>query len=236
MLKHSAKKLSQLFLPFTCVVCHAPADRKQDLCHGCFNELPFYGPACLRCGTSLASASEHCGVCLQNPPPFDATHILFHYQPPITQWIIQLKFHQQLLYARLLGELFAEALLQSGKNLPDAILPVPLHAKRLRERGYNQALEIAKPIARAIKRPILLDSCLRSKSTTPQTTLSRRERQQNMQNAFILQRNLHFRTIAVIDDVITTGYTMAALCQTLKQHHCDKVAAWCCARGSLSDA
>lgn len=235
MLKNFTQWLN-ILLPFTCVICHARTDRSQDLCETCFHSLPFYGTACSRCGTELAFTAPFCAICLKHPPPFQGMHILFHYQPPISQWIIQLKFHQQLLYARLLGELFAEVILTSGKKLPDAILPMPLHTKRLRSRGYNQALEIAKPIARRIKRPILLDACVRSKSTQPQTTLSRKARAQNMQNAFILQRNVNFKHIAILDDVVTTGNTIDALAKTLQRHHSLNIEVWCCAKGTLSDA
>ena len=91
-----------------------------------------------------------CGACLKNPPPFDLTHALFPYQPPIMQLIIALKFQHQLSYAQALGEWLTQAIQQGWyrhQPLPDLIIPVPLHPRRLRERGFNQALEIARPIA-----------------------------------------------------------------------------------------
>jgi ComF family protein len=101
---------------------------------------------------------------------------------------------------------------------PDAIIPIPLHHSRLKERGYNQAAEIARPIARSLRIPCKVDYCLRIKQTAAQSLLSINERKHNVTRAFTLARPLPYKHIAVIDDIITTGNTVREFCRTLRQH------------------
>lgn len=225
------EKILNFLLPFTCVSCHTRSDRQQDLCQKCFLQLPYYQNGCISCGNLLTEKNLRCGQCLTNPPIVTNTHILFHYQPPITQWIIQLKFYRKLLYARLLGELFAHYLQTQYTQFPNLIIPIPLHLKRIKERGHNQVIEIARPIAKIMQLPILLKSAKRNKYTAPQTTLSRTERQQNMQNAFIFSEDLTGQHVAILDDVMTTGSTLNAFCQTIAAHRPKQIDIWCCARG-----
>src|SRR5262249_23997040 len=143
------------------------ANYKINLCKECRNDLPIISYRCYKCAQNLQNAlygSEIraiessqlqllCGNCLKNNPPFDSTITLFPYEFPITRLIIQLKFMHQLSHAHLLGQLLAQHLhelyMQPLKPMisPDLLLPVPLHTHRLRERGFNQAVEIAKPIS-----------------------------------------------------------------------------------------
>lgn len=113
--------------------------------------------------------------------------------------------------------------------LPDLIIPMPLHRKRLQERGFNQALEIAKPVSRALKIPID-QAVIRSKATLPQSTLHADERKRNMAKAFTTTRSYAGLHVAVIDDVMTTGHTVTALAQLLIRHGAARVDIWCCAR------
>ncbi len=230
------KKILTWLLPYTCVLCHHTSNRYQDLCADCYKTLPWLQQHCLRCAIPLFTTDQICGHCLQKTPPFDATHALFLYQPPITQLILELKFKQSLINAQILGELLTTQIQQNWYQttpLPDVIVPVPLHPERLKERGYNQALEIARPISKLLKIPINTTTSQRIKATTPQTILSANERRQNIKNAFTVTRDLAHQHVAVIDDVITTGCTISEFCKTLKQSEVRTIDVWCCARAGI---
>ena len=132
--------------------------------------------------------------------------------------------------ARLLGQCLAHSLLESGAAWPELLIPVPLHPLRLRERGYNQALEIARPLAKILSIPVDVDVCVRSRSITPQEGLDRAERRANVSGAFKVERPIRTRHIAVIDDVVTTGSTTAELARVLLQAGADRIDIWGVAR------
>ncbi len=232
---HYLKKACTWLLPFTCILCADPSKRNQDLCDSCLQSLPRLKQGCLCCAIPLSFSPTGllCGQCLQKAPPFDVTHALYSYELPITKLILELKFTQALVNARLLGELLATEVLQvwyKAKPLPHVIIPIPLHTTRLKERGFNQALEIARPIAKALRLPINTTDCHRSKLTIPQSTLLATERHKNVKGAFNLTGNFTGLHVAVIDDVITTGSTMTEFCKVLKQHGAQRIDVWCCAR------
>lgn len=226
------KKLLSWLLPGTCILCGHLSHREQDLCLSCLKDLPTPQASCQICAISL-QAEAICGQCLQNTPPFDATFALFDYKEPIDHLLLELKFNQKLMNARLLGELMAEKIQTSWyktKPLPDVIIPVPLHAQRLIERGYNQALEIARPIKKRCQIPIDITTCQRIKPTAPQATLAAKDRETNVKQAFISNQRWDHYTVAVIDDVMTTGNTMREFCQLLKQKGAKRIDVWCSAR------
>ena len=194
-------------------------------------KLPRINYGCECCGRELAKNATICGECLNHPTPFTHTIAPFHYAEPIDKFIIALKFHGQLLYAKLLGELLAERLIEYYKNTaePEIIIPIPLHTQRLKERGFNQALEIAKPIAKKLQLPLERYHCQRVKNTAAQTTLTAKERRHNVKQAFGVNKKLP-EHVAVIDDVITTGSTMTEFCKTLKKSGTIIIDVWCCAR------
>jgi ComF family protein len=205
------KKLNKVFnriLSYSCLLCGNISSRKQDLCQDCYQDLPWLKHACPRCSRHLPdqTGTTICGHCLKGPPPFEKTYALFSYQPPIIKLILELKFKHSLVNARVLGELLAEKIQHTWYQnipLPHLIIPVPLHPDRLKQRGFNQAIEIARPIAKALKLP-LNTQAERIKSTAAQATLHFSHRQQNIKNAFFFPQKLTNQSIAVIDDVITT--------------------------------
>lgn len=224
------KKLSAWLLPYTCILCRNPSDTLQDLCLPCKNELPYLLFACPHCAKPSAQNTP-CLSC--SNAPYDRTHALFLYEVPATTLIMNLKFGHALMNARILGELFLEKIQSDwyrDKPLPEAIIPMPMHPKRLQERGYNQAIEIARPIAKTLHLPLELTACQRLKHTAAQATLQAEQRGQNIKNAFGIIKKLSYRHVAVIDDVITTGQTMTEFCRILKQAGVQTIDAWCCAR------
>ncbi len=221
-------------MPYTCIFCRYPSTRNQDLCNPCFHDLPILTEYCINCAAKTPGSHGYsCGNCLINPPPFNTTHALFAYQNPIKRLILNLKFQQSLVNARILGELFTEKALAEWylqRPLPEVIIPMPLHPKRLRERGFNQALEIAKPISKTLGIPIDKYACQRIKHTAPQATLHADKRRKNIQHAFAVKPHLPYRHIAIVDDVITTGETTRELANTFRISGINHIDIWCCAR------
>lgn len=232
-IQHWLRKSYYWLFPTHCLLCHQlTADT--DLCAACTAELPWLTGACPRCG-----AQQHnrllpelpCGACLTNPPPYDNTVALFQYAAPISHWVLALKFRDKLLYARVLGKLLAQRITQHyPTNKPEWIIPVPLHPLRLRQRGYNQALEIARPLAKHLTIPLLHRDCQRTKATEPQASSTAQQRRRNLNGAFWLHPNFRAQHVALVDDVVTTGSTAAELAHTLKRAGVTTVDVWCCAK------
>ena len=217
----------------TCILCGLPSGRAADICVECEAELPWIMNACYCCGQELDNFENICGCCLRKKPAFDRTIAPFHYQTPIDNFITTLKFGNKLIYAKILGELMISKLTCHYQELhlwPEIIIPVPLHHKRLCERGFNQSLEITRPISKKLKIPIDFKSCYRTENTKAQTQISCKERQKNLINAFAVKRDFHAKHIAIIDDVMTTGSTMGELSKILRQHGVQIIDIWCCAR------
>lgn len=217
---------------YRCIFCDTLSRRKLDLCYPCEQELPFLRNCCTRCASPLPDGVSCCGSCLRDFPAAVRTTVLFSYEPPIDQLIMSLKFQNNLVNAKIIGELLANHLIiQYQKEVkPQVIIPMPLHYQRLRERGYNQALELSRPIAKKLILPIDAFSVIRPKNTLPQAQLSIRERHQNIKHAFCTTRFFQYSHVAVVDDVITTGNTILELCRALVLAGAKKIDVWCCAK------
>ena len=176
-----------------------------------------------------ANAPALCGSCLSRQPAFDVTYAPFIHQGAIRHLIGSLKFGSHYKNARLLGMLLAEHLKQSAER-PDLILPVPLHKSRYRSRGFNQAIEIARTVAKELQIPLDLTSCRRHRDTLHQSQLPAKKRRKNLKNAFSVVKPIHARHIAIVDDVMTTGSTAHELACVLKKAGVSRVDVWVCAR------
>ena len=238
MVNHWLKSVHNWLLPATCVLCDQKGAAGQDLCHGCAGELPYIRAACERCAIPLPllqAGAGVCGQCQQSPPSFDAARALFHYREPVDQLLKGLKFNGKLHNARLLGELMAERLVAPGALHPDAIVPVPLHPARLRQRGFNQALELARPLARRLGAPLLPQLCQRVRDTAPQLGQDAKARRRNLKGAFAVSDLGDIKRMVIVDDVMTTGSTAELLAQALKRAGAERVELWVCARADLPD-
>lgn len=212
------KRLTQLYhwlLPATCPLCGASASANRSFCDGCESALPLLRHGCSRCAASFEHADladSLCGRCQKATPTFAVVRTPFRYVAPIDRLIIGSKYAGRLDWARLLGERLAQHV-QSHADAIDAIVPVPLHRTRLRDRGYNQSLELARPVAKRLRIPIRLD-IERVRATAPQTSLSAEERRRNVRGAFMAHERVAGNRLALIDDVMTSGATaeMAARC------------------------
>ena len=227
-LAEAGRRLGAALLPQDCFLCGA-ASGDQLLCGACRTDLPRLPE--LRCPTCALPTplGETCGACLKQPPHYDATLSCFSYDFPVDRLVQALKYQHRLV----VSEFFAKALLEISPLPPvaaDVMLALPLSAQRLRQRGFNQALEIARPLARQVGLPLWVDGYRRVIDTAPQTSLPWRERHQNMQGAFECALELSGKTIIVIDDVMTTGATLNEFARTLKKHGAAKIINWVIAR------
>lgn len=232
---HVAGFLSVL-LPQDCQLCAATCGAGL-LCRGCHDSLPRTGAACCPQCAMPSAANEPCSACLRRPPHFDATHAALRYAFPADRLIQSLKYNARLPVAVLLAELLLEHLRTAGAPLPDALIPMPLHPARLATRGYNQAVEITRHIAHALQRPMLTTTAVRLRDTPPQAGLPMERRRANLRRAFACGGNgsIAGLSVAVIDDVMTTGASLNELARVLKRAGAVRVENWVAARTWLED-
>ncbi len=229
--------LGRALLPPRCLVCESPGADGRDLCAACRDALPWNHPACPRCALPVP-AGGRCGRCLRRPPPMDATVAALAYRFPLDRLMPRFKFHGDLAVGRLLGQLLAEALPGPAPGArgptwaagPQALVPVPLHPRRLRERGYDQALELARPLGRALGLPLRADGLRRVRATAAQSTLGAAARQGNVRGAFIAAPGPWPERVALLDDVMTTGATLGECARALRRVGVLRVDAWVVAR------
>jgi ComF family protein len=226
--------LLQLLAPASCFWCRAPG-AAQGVCAACIAALPWNLRACRACGLPLpdAAAAGACGECLRDAPPQDASWVAFRYAAPIAEAIVELKFHGRLAPAHLLGSLMAERLALRPDPLPEVLVPVPLAPGRLRRRGYNQALELGRPLARRLSLRLLPAAARRVRATLEQTRLDAAERRRNVRGAFAVEAALvRGRHVALLDDVVTTGATITELARAARAAGACRIEAWAVARAA----
>lgn len=219
-------------LPPTCILCDNRSFSQKDICLPCLNQLIENNHCCYQCGNPVAETSQAetvCEQCLKTPPTYDYTVAPFAYQGIIRNLVTRLKFNDNYKNARLLGTLLAERLQQQAQ-LPECIIPVPLHEHRYRERGFNQSIEIARTVARQLRIPLELNAFVRHRNTPHQVSLPAKQRHTNIRDAFSVIKPLHYSHVAVLDDVMTTGSTVAEIASVLKKSGVQKVEVWACAR------
>lgn len=203
----------------------------------CRAALPWSRHACRRCALPLpevdAEAEAVCGACLPATSPLDSVHAGFAYAAPLDRLLPMFKFHQSMAAGRLLSGLMAEALREMAIRAEGATLvPIPLHRRRLRQRGYDQAQELARPLSRRFGLPLASDWLIRPKATGAQSRLDKSARQRNLSGAFVVRQG-RFKPpqeVILIDDVMTTGATLTAAAEALREAGVSRVRAWVCAR------
>jgi ComF family protein len=208
----------------TCLGCAQPTHG--GLCRVCIAELPRMRHACARCG--LAQPVAQC------PRKVAAWHVdavvaPFAYRPPLDHYVHALKYRGVRALGRALGLAIVPELGAACGGV-DAIVAVPLHRARLRERGYNQAVEIARTLARELELPLLQRGIERHAAGRSQTGQSASQRRASVALAFAVRRNLAAQRIAIVDDVLTTGATINALAAALRTAGAVRCVAWAVAR------
>lgn len=231
MVNNWLNSIQQYCFPAHCLLCGSRCGHPLPLCTACRDDLPALYMAYRQCAQPLATAGI-CGQCQQAPPPQQDTLALWHYRPPVDYLIQQMKFHQRLDLTRVLGKLLAGYIQSTGCTMPELIIPVPLHPSRLRERGFNQALEIARPLARHLDIPLDIRATRRCVPTRSQSLLPADQRVHNMRHAFGVTRPIAASHIAIVDDVMTTGATVAELARELRLAGAGRISVWVVARAS----
>jgi ComF family protein len=209
-------RLGRWLLPPRCLLCAEPGSDGLELCVGCRIDLPWNDAACARCALPLPQSAPACGACLKHPPAFTAVFAPLRYAAPVDRLLTRFKFHAGLADGRLLAELICARADTTWLDGIDAVLPLPLHARRLGRRGYNQALELARPLAKVWNLPLHVDALRRVRDTAPQSELDAETRRRNVRGAFAAEPDrVRDKTWLLIDDVITTGATVREAAATL---------------------
>ncbi len=231
---------ADVLFPHRCAACGAPSGEGPDpaWCPACFKNLPFIAPPlCPVCGRPYvpteAMPDHRCSECLLDRFRFDAARSATIYQGGVRRGILQLKFGGKLHWAPALGKLAAlhdetRRILDRGK----VIVPVPMHLRRVRRRGFNQAALLARFAGRCCSRPVEVNALVRARVTKPQTRLSRAERLRNVRGAFAVVRPevVAGKSVVLMDDVFTTGTTLSECADALKKAGADWVGAVTVAR------
>lgn len=240
-----------------CILCHQKTRWRQPFCPACIQDLPAIGQACHRCylplefnnqapGFATGTLPEEeknphlmCGNCQHTPPSFDQCYTPYLYDFPIDQMIIRMKYHNTPSLCRSLSQLFAGRLSAlrtslTDSSLPEALIPIPMHWRKLRSRGFNQSELIAKYLSKQLDIPVR-HWLLKDRDTQKQNRLNRSDRQQNLQNVFKLsprvsKKGVNLRHVALVDDVVTTGATGNQAAIALKGAGIERVDLWALAR------
>jgi len=224
---------SACLVPWPCILCGERAGIAR-VCLGCRTDLPWITHPCLRCSVPLppGAAAGLCAACDLSLTGLDQVRAGLVYEYPVDSLVSAAKFQARREFARALGELLVEALArQSSRALSaDLIVPVPLHPARLGRRGYNQAVEIARPVAAALGLPLITRLCRRSRNTAAQSALAGRARRKNLAAAFRVRGSVARARVLIVDDVVTTGQTLSSLAGSLRRAGAAQVTAWCAAR------
>ena len=223
--------LTRTLLRQNCLLCASPQATNiqtngHALCRACLADLPWHPTSsCPQCG--LASYGNICGSCISSPPDFDATSAVFLYSFPIDAMMQRYKYGNMLSLSQTFGQLLSE---KTALVNVDLIIPMPMHPARLKERGFNQALEIAKILTRNHAEKLDYKSVIRQKLTPPQASLPLKERVKNIKGAFKVNGDFSGKRIAIVDDVMTTGASLNELAKTLKKTGASHVECWVIAR------
>lgn len=225
---HKLNTMQQLGKVFkqNCLLCAAKTETEACICTHCLHDLPKSpGLRCPQCG--LKTNGQICGSCLKNKPHYDNTHALYAYTYPVDAIIRHYKYNHALHLSQTLGSLLQEKIVDFDI---DTIIPMPLHPERLKERGFNQSLELAKVIVK--QRNISIDSasCSRIKNTPPQASLDLKDRTKNVKDAFSCKSRFDGMHIGLIDDVLTTGASLNELAKTLKKSGASRISCYVLAR------
>jgi ComF family protein len=222
-LSHAGARIARIAFAQDCLLCGAASDDAV-LCVPCRNDLPGLPAGCPVCAMPGAPG-ETCGTCLRHPPRFDVTYAAWRYAYPADRLVHALKFHGRLA----LSQFFACAL-ASRVTRVDVVIPMPLHASRLAERGFNQAVEIARQFPADISARVVPRGATRIRPTRPQADLPLAQRSRNVRGAFACDVDLTGARVAVVDDVMTTGATLDELAGALKRAGAARVENWVVAR------
>lgn len=218
----------QSFPAQPCLLC-AARSLHGPVCADCAAALPRLADGCPLCA-AVSPAGEVCGRCLKRPPAFDRLRAVYRYEFPVDVLVRQLKYAGELACAGWLAGRLTEVIAAAAGARPEVIVPMPLHPRRLRERGFNQAVLLARRVGAGLRLPVLAEACRRLRDTPPQVGLSHAERRRNLRAAFACDTDLSGRRVALLDDVMTSGASLDALAGAVRRAGAVAVEAWAIAR------
>lgn len=211
-----------------CLLCGGRGQPGLDLCPACMNDLPRNRICCSRCALPLPYPAAECGACLKHPPPWQSAWVPWRYAWPLDRLEARYKFSADLAAGRTLVKLWQQL---SPPQRPQAIIPIPLHRTRQRQRGYDQVLQLARPLARRLHLPLITDVLQRRAPTAAQSELNAVARRRNVRGAFTVREGAALPAhVALLDDVLTTGATMGECTRVLRRAGVQRVDAWALAR------
>ena len=221
--------IGNLFAIEACLACGHTISQSHSFCCACSKRLKRVPNPCLYCGQPGVTADSICPACLLNPPRWQKMVAPLQYRGMVRDYLIQLKFSAALHLANSICMHSIEHF-RNDEAKPEVLLPVPLHRRRLIERGYNQAHEIAKIWSRELGIPIDQHALKRLRNTPSQSGLSATQRGQNTCNAFSYSPTRDYRHVAIVDDIVTTGSTVAEITRELHRSGVEFVEVWALAR------
>lgn len=228
MRKSIKNDIDRLLLPDVCVLCNDVLDTKERyVCSACRYKISYpMEPTCLRCGREIADVeSEYCAICAKQPRSFVAGFPAMNYQSPMDESLAAFKYHNQRAFAAF----YAQAIWkQHGDKLKslgiEAIIPVPIHEKKRRKRGYNQAEVLAEALSAYLDVPVDNTLLVRTINTIPQKELNPFQREINLKNAFqSTEKIVNYKKVLLVDDIYTTGATVEACTQRLLEKNIEKI-------------
>jgi ComF family protein len=223
--------VSNLLNPALCLGCAHELELGQHFCATCISQLSLLNNPCALCGLENQTGGSHCAACLYDPPRWQNLVAPLIYQGLARDLLIQLKFAQSLHLANSLVSSVIHHFRMS-KSPPQVLLPVPLHRKRLLDRGFNQAFEIARALSHLLDIPVDTRALRRVRYTDSQSGLSANQRQKNILKAFAYESSKSYSHVAVVDDIVTTGSTANEITKTLHRAGVQHVSIWGLARVS----
>ena len=219
-----------------CFLCFERCSPAQGVCDNCLINLPALNACCEKCREPLPSNSINegtlCKRCQTSTRPFQSCVSPLRYHFPVSTMLQRVKYNRRLLYLRPLTVHMVNSLQEHycDKPWPEALIPVPLHWWKMRKRGFNQAGVIASKLSVHTQIPVLHRHVKRVSHGTSQQGLSAKQRQNNMKGVFSMNKEIPYRHVAIVDDVMTTGATVEELCNVLKKHGVRTIDIWCLAR------
>ena len=223
-------RTGETFPPSVCFLCGANAGPCHLFCKSCQRDFARIIKACPKCGRGVLHGGLPCPSCSKQPPAYDCLIAPFYYAYPVSLLIKLLKYKNKIEISHELGGALADQIRARGRPLPEAVIPVPLHPLRTIARGYNQACEIALAVAARLNLPVETGLVRRIRHTQPQVNLSPRQRRINMRGAFKLRPGHGYRSVAIVDDVVTTGATANEMAMLLRRAGMKTIEVWACAR------
>ena len=237
MVQYLKKLLTNIPLNIRCLLCKGQSSIHFPLCPNCLDCLPVPDACCPMCGIPMPDSSATlCARCMQKPPPFDCCLSAFAYTYPVNHIIQRIKYNHRIELIKPVTPFLTDILLDHylDRPWPEIIVPTPLHKKRIRSRGFNQSLLLAKAIHQALpvnSRCQLADRFVyKHRNTAPQQSLPAKARRKNIKGAFCVKSDMNVRHVAIVDDVVTTAETVSELSRELKKRGVQQVDVWCLAR------